>query len=87
MSNNKGCPYPKPDYKTSSTEGIAIEKGWQEGWDARCAWEQEPCTEHPKLAAPVVETIHLLSSIDKHGRRYYIHRYQCQNCMEVNNVK
>ena len=72
-------PYKIPEHWV---DGFTKRFMWQEGFDVLKTWLLEACTEHPKLAAPVIETHYKLSPIDKHGRRYFLHHYLCPVCMQ-----
>ncbi len=63
----------KNPYQSFNTARI-----WQEGWDARCKWEQEPCTEHLyQLSGAIYNGIYV-----KDEPVYPKHRYLCPVCLE-----
>ncbi len=69
-------PYP---YKhIADPEEAAHYQGLSDGWDARYAWEQEPCTEHPAFM-PFDHDVQFLNVNDI---PFYKHRFNCPECME-----
>lgn len=64
---------PYPEKKVTQYLSSDSHVAWQEGWEARCAWEQEPCTDH-------LEDWRVTA---KDKTFTYKHRFQCPSCMEV----
>ncbi len=58
---------------------------WQEGWDARKKWEQEPCTEHrvvPVNEYQAANTYRVGDSSSCSQSFFWLHRFQCPECMK-----